>query len=106
MKGGEMTVSTKQDQVKDIARKIISGDMSIIRGCRQLVKLIDWDMDLNKEDLYVILVVDSETEGYPLEEHESLWLPEALRAKKVQMNEYVARVREDVTDACELLVLR
>lgn len=68
--------------------------------------MIDWDKDIDRDALEIILVVDSETEGYPVEADRNLWLPESFASKRAGAARYLEEVRADVVEACRHLVRR
>ena len=94
--------------VTAIAQQVVSGDLGIIAGCRQLRQLghdvvIDSRVD---PDFVVFTAVESVTDHLPLEEQRPLWLPSAFAEKQVEVERYEADWRDDVLRACRSVIER
>ncbi len=95
-----------QTQIAAVAQGMLCGDIGIVDGCRQLVRLY-CRLDEGVDELFALIVaVESETEDLPLGEARSQWSEEALSRKDAEVNAYIGQVREVVLEACEALVQR
>lgn len=87
-----------------IAKSIISGDLGIVAGARQLA---GWRFDVDAEndsDFLFFLAVDSETDDLPVGEVRSRWNPEALKAKDAELQKFETSVRNRAIEACHSLI--
>jgi hypothetical protein len=92
----------------EVARRILSGDIGMIAGCRQLAALGDSVVpDCRVDtDFVVFVAVKSESDALPLEDQRHNWDPSAYDAKQVEVARFESDVREDVLKACRSVVAR
>ena len=87
-----------------LAKGIVSGELSIVAGARQLA---GWRFDVGAEndpDFIFFVGVDSETDYLPVGEIRSRSNPEALAAKDEELRDYEGSVRERALRACRSLI--
>jgi len=87
-----------------VAKSILSGELGIVMGARQLVP---WRLDVDAEndpDFTFFVGVDSETDHLPVGEVRSRWSPDALKAKDDELRTFEAAVRDRAFRACESLI--
>ena len=86
------------------AQSILSGELGVIAGARQLSGL-GYQVGADRDpDFTLFTGVDSESDDLPIGEVRKHWNPEALRAKDAELADYEARVRERVFEACRSLI--
>jgi hypothetical protein len=88
------------------AQRVLSGDLSVIAGARQLSGL---RFDVNAErdpDFIFFSGVDSETDHLPVGEVRSRWSADTLKAKDKELQAYEASVRDKAFEVCRRLVQR
>lgn len=78
--------------------------MGIVEGCRSLLWLRELLNEPNDELFMPIIVVESETEHFPVGELRSQWQKDSLARVDAEVGAYIARVRESVLEACIALV--
>ena len=86
------------------AQSILSGEIGVIAGARQLCGLghqIGADRD---PDFLFFIGVDSESDDLPIGEIRKHWNPDALLDKDAELAAYEARVRERALTACRSLI--
>ena len=91
-------------KVVTIARAILSGELGIVAGARQLAP---WRFDLDEErdpDFMHFVGLDSETDDLPIGAVRAKWSPNALSAKDEQLRAYEASVRDQTFRACQNLI--
>jgi len=87
-----------------IAKRILSGELGVVMGARQLVP---WRFDVGAEndpDFTFFVGVDSETDHLPLGEVRSRWSPDALKVKDEELRTFETAVRDRAVRACESLI--
>jgi hypothetical protein len=91
-------------KVVAVAKSILSGELGIVAGARQLAR---WRFDVGAEhdpDFTFFVGVDSETDHLPVGEVRSRWSPEALKAKDEDLRTFEASVRDRALRVCESLI--
>lgn len=86
------------------ARSIISGELGVVAGARQLCDLghqIGADRD---PDFTYFIGVESESDHLPLDEVRKHWNPEALRAQDAELAEFERRNRDQAFEVCRSLI--
>jgi hypothetical protein len=94
--------------VVDLARRILSDSVSIMAGCREMTDLagVLVEQPALDEDFAVFAVFDSETHGFPLEEHRQLWQPAAFAARREEVERWESEAAHDIHRACRSLIVR
>src|SRR4051812_35764003 len=85
------------------ARSILSGDLGIVTGARQLAK---WRFDVGAEhdpDFMFFVGLDSETDHLPVGDVRCHWNPEALKQKDEELRSLEATFREEALRSCHRL---
>jgi hypothetical protein len=86
------------------AQRILSGDLGIVAGARQLAPL-RFDVGAEHDsDLIFFVGVDSETDHLPVGEARQHWKPDALPAKDRELSAYEASVRDRALEVCRSLI--
>jgi hypothetical protein len=94
-------------QVIAIATGVISEQIGVIEGCRQLADLRHRvSPDNTDPDFMTVVAVDSSTDHLPLGEERRQWAPSALVEKDKEISEAAAFYREGVVAACRNLIER
>ena len=97
---------TSAESIVAIARKILAGEMGLIEGTRELVRLrSDVSDDLDPDFMYFV-ALESETDHLPIGSVRAEWAPEALREKDAEIRAYEAAERDDAVRHCEKLIRR
>ena len=101
-----MSGKSYEDRIVDLAQRMLSGDVGLVEGSRQLVYVFG-QLDERDEDLLApIIAVESETEDFPLGEARNHWSEEALKRKDAEVADYLREVKVKILGACEALVQR
>ena len=76
------------------ARAMLSGTLSLVEGCRDMVRLLgELDPELAESEAALTFVaVESETDEYPVGEARTQWNSEALRKRDAELQTYVQSV--------------
>jgi len=95
-----------QKKIVELARGIISGEVGLIAGSRQLWRL---GLDVAPRDrdiLFLSGVASGADEFHIAGDARQRLNPEALRAKDAELVAYEARYREEIFDICGRLIQR
>ena len=87
-----------------VAKSILSGELGIVAGARQLAR---WRFDVGAEhdpDLIFFVAIHSQTDHLPVGEVRSRWSPEALKAKDEELQRFEASVRDAALRVCHSLI--
>ena len=88
------------------SRRILSGELGIVAGARQLSGL-RLDVDAERDADFIFFVgVDSETDHLPVGEVRSRWSADTLKAKNEELQAYEASVRGRAFEVCKSLIPR
>lgn len=93
-------------ELVSVARAILEGRLDLVEGVRQLTKLRFSTLEPDLELFDVIRGVESETDDLPIGEDRKFWNSKALAEKDTIRDEYIARTRPAVLDACAKIVDR
>ena len=85
---------------------MLSGEIELLEGCRQLVELAGRLDERDDEILAPIVAVESETDDLPLGDSRAHWSEQGLRRKDATVAAYLLEVRPVIMKAVELLVAR
>jgi hypothetical protein len=86
------------------ARSILSGELGVVAGARQLASL-RFDVGAEHDPDFIFFVgVDSETDHLPLGNVRSHWKPDVLSAKDAVLTAYEAKVHERAFEVCRSLI--
>jgi hypothetical protein len=86
------------------AQRILSGELGVIAGARQLCGLghgVGADRD---PDFVYFIAIDSQTDHLPIGEVRQRWNPEALREKDAEVAAFEAAEREKTFEICRRLI--
>jgi hypothetical protein len=89
------------------ALDMLAGRISFIEGARILKDL--WghaDLPCDDPDWQLLMLIDSETDRYPVGEVRNLWAPDALEKLQPRIDRAEAWAREVGAEACENIVRR
>ncbi len=88
------------------AQHILSGQLGIVAGARQLSGL-RFDVGAEHDADFIFFVgVDSETDHLPVGEVRSRWSSDALKAKDEELQTYESSVRDKAFRVCQSLIQR
>ena len=88
------------------AQRILSGELGIVAGARQLSGL-RFDVGAEHEADFIFFVgVDSETDHLPVGGVRSRWSSDALKAKDEELQIYETSVRDKAFRVCQSLIQR
>jgi hypothetical protein len=88
----------------EVARGMLDGSISLISGCRSLVRL-RFDAEIApSETLNVFVGVESETDDYPVGSARSEYDPELLARLDAEVSKYLSQVRPVVIEACDEII--
>jgi hypothetical protein len=91
-------------EIVSIARGILSGELGIVAGARQLAAW-RFDVGADKDPDFIFFVgIESETDEIPIGDVRSRWNPEALKAKDAELQRFEASVRDKAVRACQKLI--
>jgi len=86
------------------AQSILSGELGIVAGARQLARL-RFDVGAEHDADFIFFVgVDSETDHLPVGAVRSHWSSNALKMKDEELLAYEASVRERAFEVCRSLI--
>jgi len=86
------------------AQRILSGELGIVAGARQLSGL-RFDVGAEHDSDFIFFVgVDSETDHLPVGDTRSHWSSDVLKAKDEALQSFEASVRERALEACRSLI--
>jgi hypothetical protein len=86
------------------ARSILSCEVGVVIGARQLCSLAHQVGVKGDPDFNLFIGIDSESDHLPIGEVRQRWNPDALLAKDAELADYEARVREPAFAACRSLI--
>ena len=87
-----------------VAQSILSGELGIVAGSRQLAALrSDVGADRDSDFLFFV-AVDSETDHLPLGDARSHWNPDALKVKDEELRNFEASARNSALEICRSLI--
>jgi hypothetical protein len=86
-------------QVRTLAHRIISGEVGVIEGSREMLKFQQWLHDWEDEDFRIFVGVDSESHHLPVGRVRDHWQPEALKKKDEEVRALEDFYRKDVVEA-------
>jgi hypothetical protein len=88
------------------AQRVLSGELGIIAGARQLSGLGS-DVGADRDPDFTFFVgLDSETDHLPIGEVRQSWNSEALQQKDAEVREIEASYREQAFESCRSLIRR
>jgi hypothetical protein len=94
------------NQLRKVAKAILSGHTRIVEGCRLLRPLLmDAKLDM-EEGLRIIAGVVSESDHLPLKDIRALWSEEAWKEKAKELEAVENHYRAAVIKACQILLER
>jgi hypothetical protein len=86
------------------AQSILSGELGIVAGARQLCGLAH-QVGADRDPAFTIFIgIDSESDHLPIGEVRQRWNPDALLAKDAELADYESRVRERAFESCRSLI--
>jgi catalase (peroxidase I) len=93
-----------QKKIIDICQSLVSGDIHIVDGCRELVSLRN-QLNLQDDPNFLPFVgVVSETDDYPEPSVQEKFSSDYLKLINKDMSDYIALVRPSVIDASNILI--
>jgi hypothetical protein len=103
---GIMTMASdwERQRVKEVARAVLEGQLSILEGTRALRPLAFTDAIANESDRNLIIGIESETDHLPIGDVRQLWAPSALAEKDHEISRCEALWKEDVLAACRRML--
>lgn len=103
----EEYVQLQRRRVADLARRILDGQIDVLEGAREIVRLrFEIDVDPDDNDVAAFVAVESETDHLPVGAEKASWSPDALKRKEPELEcsrEWAYRV---VQEECKNLVRR
>ncbi len=101
------TVEEQEREIVRVARLILSGEVSIITGAREMASVrFRSHSDDRDEEFLVFVGIDSETDHLPVGDMRKLWAADALIRKDAQINEAEDFFRERALEAARILIER
>ena len=94
------------EKIVSTARAILSGEVGIIAGSRELWSLsyqTGYDRD---EDFITFAGIDSETDHLPVDAERENWDKEALKRKDIEIAEYEEFHKDHALRACKRIMER
>jgi hypothetical protein len=89
-----------------IAQGILSGELGIVAGARQLSRL-RFDVGAEQDSDFIFFVgVDSETDHLPVGDVRCRWSSDALKSKDEELQAYEASVRDEALRICQSFIQR
>ena len=105
----EEYVKLQKNRVVKIANKLLNDDIGIIEGSRLLSSLRHEVTDEREQldpDFLIFVVIDSDTDSLPVGKQREYWADYALVAKDKEVKQAEDFYREDVMQACKVLIAR
>lgn len=91
-------------KIIEIARRILSGEVDIVGGARDLARVSHQLGADHDPDFVFFIGLDSETDHLPIGDVRQHWNPEVLRAKDAELAAHEAKVRERTFEVCQRLI--
>ena len=88
-------------KVRALAQRIISGEVGVIEGSRQMLKFRVWLHAGEDEDFLIFVGVDSESHHLPIGGVRAHWQPEALKEQDEEITALEAFYHKQVVEAAE-----
>jgi len=86
-------------KVRALAQRIISNEVGVIEGSRQMLKFRVWLQAEKDEDFLTFVGVDSESHHLPVGNVRTHWQPEALEKKDEEIAALEEFYRKNVVEA-------
>ena len=100
-------MKTAEDELLEVARQIIAGEVGLIEGVRVIVRLqSEIGAGRLDEDFVPFVAVDSETDSLPIGSARELWDSKALLSQDAEINKAEAIYSKTIRDACKKLIVR
>jgi len=91
-------------KIVETAQRILSGNLGIVAGARQLSGL-GFDVGAEHDSDFIFFVgIDSETDHLPVEEVRARWSAEALKIKDEELRSFERSVRDRAFEVCRSLI--
>jgi hypothetical protein len=103
---GRLYVDLPTSRAIDVARRLISGKVGVIEGCRELSSLKYAFGDSFTQDFRPFVAIDSETDHLPVGTVRREWNPNALARKDNEIAKCEELYRPQVIEDCERPIKR
>ena len=95
---------TRQENLLDLAKSILNGQMQIAPGCLQIQQLLfDLSLDVDKEFI-IFTGFNSETDRFPLGQERSLWNQDSLKDKDKELARIEEFYKQQIFLACQAII--
>jgi hypothetical protein len=91
-------------RARETAQRFLDGRITLLEAVRQLVSLAHTDAVAELEDRRFIIALDSETDTLPVGDVRSLWAPDSLKEKDVEIARAEELYRADFKETCRRIV--
>src|SRR5258708_7469340 len=109
MKGAAYNEEHRQwaaSKVVAIAKSIVSGELGIVAGARQLATW-RFDLDANSDPDFMFFVgLDSETDHLPVGSERANWNPDVLKTKDEELRRYEDSFRHRAFQICHRMITK
>jgi hypothetical protein len=103
--GLQETIRTeKRKKVAYIAFGMLSGQIDLIQGAREMCALKDVACPSEASLFTIFAVVESETDQFPLGASRALWATEYLKQLDSEREKYVADIQKEMLAACKAVL--
>jgi len=98
-------IDLQRSRALDAARAIVSGQRSVIDGCRYLAG-IRFELELPDllDDFNMIVGIESESDHLPVGDTRKYWAADALQQKDIEIAEFENYYRKHAIEACAALI--
>ncbi len=96
-------MSNSKSEIVEVCQHMLDEKISLIEGCRKLVKLISKNEEDN-EIFFPIRAFESDTERFLLGEPRKHAEPNYLRELDQEMDDYIEKSKEDILKACKNII--
>ena len=95
-----------RERIREIARKILTGDIGIVEGSREICRARSGlpDSQLQAEVLHPFIAFESELHDFPIGESRKYWSEKALAEKDGELEHMVADAEREIRGACVALL--
>jgi hypothetical protein len=97
-------VSGQRKRMMEAARAVIDGRLNPIEGCRLILRAADSIDDTTTPGVATIRAFESDTEDFVFGESRRRLTPEYLSRLDAEMENYLQKNHEEITEACRSIV--
>lgn len=101
----EEYIQKKRDELASVSRRIVHGELHPIEGCRMVASIRNELPECDATVFDRIVLVESETEHFPMGEIREHYNAEVLRRLDQEMEDYLHDETGNIKEACRSIIL-